>query len=141
MPWRTRESSTWTWTKSLLARDVLLPARFGSYSGQFEVRGDTGLDYGDFTGDEHEGRSETRVRRWGRTRRLAFVGSPSLPATSPILPVHCAFKMDVSDAQRAGQYPVKHPSDVATGQRNAWHKQNYNTNDIRLRGHIYLLLF
>lgn len=109
MPWRTRESSTWTWTKSLLARAVLLPARFGSYSGQFEVRGDTGLDYGDFTGDEHEGRSETRVRRWGRTRRMAFVGSPSLPATSPILRVLCAFKMDVSRRPASGSIPRQTP--------------------------------
>lgn len=77
--------------KVSMAWDALLPARFGSYSGQFEVRGDTGLDHRDFTGEEHEGRSETRVRRrvgrgeWllsGRRvcppRRLSFVCSAHL---------------------------------------------------------------
>lgn len=74
---------------------------------------------------------------------MAFVGSPSLPATSPILRVLCAFKMDVSEGHRSGQYPVTHPSDVAASKRTAWHKQNYITNDIRRTyfGVIFLKFF
>ncbi|RWW12680.1 hypothetical protein GW17_00023649 [Ensete ventricosum] len=135
MPWRSRrESSTWTWTKSPLARDVLLPAS-GPVRFIFRpIRGGSRHQVGPLRlhGSRPRRQQRDTGTSMGRTRRMAFVGLPSLPATTPILRLLCAFNIDISGAQRVGQYPVKHPSDVATSKRTAYPKVNYKANNIRL---------